>query len=83
MTRRERYNRAVGVAEFIIEGHTKNETAEEFGIAKTTVYHDLEFLFYYCSQSHEEREKNRKLYLVAKKCLYDNQHNRNRKQSER
>ena len=33
----KRYYRAVGVAEFIVEGHTIAETEEEFGITKCTI----------------------------------------------
>lgn len=72
MKGRERYNRALGVTEFIIEGHTEAEAAEEFGIAQTTVRSDLEFLFHYSGCSYVEQEKNSKLYIKAKKRLHDN-----------
>lgn len=40
----KRYNRAVGVAEFIIEGHTISQTMEEFRISKDTIQRDLKYL---------------------------------------
>lgn len=39
-----RYNRALGIAEFIAEGHNIEETKEEFGVSGCTINRDLYFL---------------------------------------
>ena len=67
--RRKRYNRAVGVAEFIIEENTIKETREEFGISKNTIERDLEFLKI-CRLGDVKR--NVQLYIDAKKQLKKN-----------
>ena len=38
-----RYNRAVGIEKFIIEGHTIKETIEEFRVSKETIKRDIIF----------------------------------------
>ena len=41
---RKRYNRAVGVAEYILEGNTKKEAMKEFRVSRDTIDRDLDFL---------------------------------------
>ena len=66
---RVRYNRAVGVAEFIIEGNTIKKTREEFNISRETIERNLEFLVH-CLLG--DRNRNIKLYIDAKKQLKKN-----------
>lgn len=66
---RKRYNRAVGIAEFIIEGNTKQETVEEFRVSRDTIDRDLEFLRT-CLWG--DKEGNLKLYTKAKKQFQKN-----------
>ena len=63
----KRYYRAIGVAEFIAEGHSIAETKEEFRISKDTIRKDLNFLAEYGYG--KENEKNMLLYQKAKKTL--------------
>lgn len=67
---RERYNRAIGIAEFIIEGHTLKETMDEFGVKKDTISRDLVFLAQYGYG--EEAKRNQELYRKAKIQLLRN-----------
>ena len=64
-----KYYRAVGIAEFIIEGHTLDETKEEFRISKDTITRDLNFLL---SCLYGNHEYNIKLYIKAKQQLKKN-----------
>ena len=41
---KKKYYRAVGVAEFIIEGHTIKQTTNEFRISSDTITKDLKYL---------------------------------------
>ncbi len=66
---RKRYNRAVGIAEFILEGNTKKEAMKEFRVSRDTIDRDLEFLKN-CYYGNEKR--NLKLYIVVKKQLKKN-----------
>lgn len=66
---RARYNRSVGIAEFIIEGNTKKETMKEFKISKDTIDRDLEFLRN-CYYGNEKR--NLQLYIKVKNQLKKN-----------
>ncbi len=66
----KRYYRAVGVAEFIVEGHTIAETEEEFGITKCTIQRDLQYLSHFGYG--EELAKNQKLFIRAKVQLKRN-----------
>ena len=60
----KRYNRALGIAEFIAEGHGIEETKEEFGVSKDIISRDLTFL---AGQGYgKELERNQKLYKKAK-----------------
>ena len=60
----KRYNRALGIAEFIAEGHSIKETIEEFGVSKDTISNDLNFLV---GEGYgKEYERNLKLYRKAK-----------------
>ena len=65
-----RYYRAVEIANFIIEGHTLAETADEFGLSKCTIQRDLEFLIQ--NGYGEESNRNIKLYKKAKIQLQKN-----------
>ena len=69
MDQRKHYNRAVGIAEFILEGHSIKETSEEFRVSKDLVCRDLEFLAGYGYG--EELRNNRILYLKAKKKIHN------------
>lgn len=64
---KKRYNRAVGIAEFIAEGHSIRQTKEEFRISKDTIRKDLEFLATYGYG--KENERNMLLYQKAKMYL--------------
>ena len=66
----KRYNRAVGIAEFIAEGHTIREVKDEFKISRQTMERDLNFLAQ-CGYG-EEAKKNINLYKRAKLQLYKN-----------
>ena len=66
---RKRYNRAVGIAKFIIKGNTKEKAVEEFGVSRDTINRDLEFLRT-CSWGDEK--ENSKLYIKAKRQIAKN-----------
>ena len=66
---RKRYNRAVGIAEFILEGNTKKEAMKEFRVSRDTIDRDLEFLKN-CYYRNEKR--NLQLYIKVKKQLKKN-----------
>ena len=70
---KKRYNRALSIAEFIVEGHTLKQTAEEFRVSDTTVKRDLEFLI--SQGNREEYDRNFKLYIKAKVQLRRNSKN--------
>ena len=70
----KRYYRSISVAEFIAEGHTIDETKEEFEISKDTIRRDLNFLADYGYG--KENKRNLLLYQKAKKQLELNQGNR-------
>ena len=61
---RKRYNRAVGVAEYILEGNTKKEAMKEFRVSRDTIDRDLDFLKN-CYYGNEKR--NLQLYIKVKK----------------
>lgn len=67
---RKKYNRAVGIAEFIIEGNTRKDAAEEFNVSTCTIERDLNFLAC-CEIGNPKR--NLKLYAKAKEVLRHNQ----------
>lgn len=67
---RKRYNRAFGIAEFIVEGHTIRQTIDEFGVSKGTIERDLIFLAQFGYG--EEAKKNMELYKRAKRQLIIN-----------
>lgn len=69
---KRRYYREVGIAEFIIEGHTLDQTVEEFGIGKTTIRTDLQDLFQ--EGLGEEAKRNQELYKKAKIQLNNNRY---------
>lgn len=77
MNNNVRYNRAVGIAQFILEGHTIEETKEEFRVSKTTISRDLNFLAQYGYG--KEQEKNLELYKKTKIQLYRNKHSNRQK----
>lgn len=63
---RDRYNRARGIAEYILEGHNVREAEEEFRLTNKTIWCELRFLrdFGY----DYENLKNKTIYrLVLKK----------------
>ena len=66
---RKRYNRAVGIAEFIIEGNTKKEAMKEFRVSRDTIDRDLELLRN-CHCGDEKR--NLQLYIDVKKQFKKN-----------
>ena len=66
---RKRYNRAVGFAEYILEGNTKKETIKEFRVSRDTIDRDLVFLKN-CHYGNEKR--NLQLYIKVKKQLKKN-----------
>ncbi len=66
---RKRYNRAVGVAEYILEGNTKKEAMKEFRVSRDTIDRDLDFLKN-CYYGNEKR--NLQLYIKVKKQLQKN-----------
>ena len=66
---RKRYNRAVGVAEYILEGNTKKEAMKEFRVSRDTIDRDLDFLKN-CYYGNEKR--NLQLYIKVKKQLKKN-----------
>lgn len=66
---RKRYNRDVGIAEFILEGNTKKEAMKEFRVSRDTIDRDLEFLKN-CYYRNEKR--NLQLYIKVKKQLKKN-----------
>ena len=66
---RKRYNRSVGVAEYILEGNTKKEEIKEFRVSRDTIDRDLELLRN-CHCGDEKR--NLQLYIKAKKQLKKN-----------
>ena len=68
----ERYNKAVGYANYILEGHTLKETAEEFQVAKDTVHRYLYELNNYGYG--EEAKKNIELLRKVVKQLDKNGH---------
>ena len=66
---RKRYNRAVGVAEYIFEGNTKKEAIKKFRVSRDTIDRDLEFLRN-CHYGNEKR--NLQLYIKVKNQLKKN-----------
>lgn len=72
-----RYNRAVGIAEFIIEGHTIKETIEEFQVSKETIKRDMIFLQGYGMG--EQLKRNEELFKKVQNQLYRNKHQPRRK----
>lgn len=66
---RKRYNRAVGIAQFILEGNTKKEAIKEFRVSRDTIDRDLDFLKN-CYYGNEKR--NLQLYIKVKKQLKKN-----------
>ncbi len=69
---KKKYYRAVGVAEFIIEGHTIKQTTNEFRISSDTITKDLKYLV---SCEYGNQKENIKLYVRAKKQLKQNSNN--------
>lgn len=65
----ERYYLAIGLGQYIIEGHTKSEALEEFGITRGKFDRTLEYLEIY----------NYKLYILAKQKLDQNMYPRAQK----
>lgn len=57
-----RYYLAIGLGQYIVEGHTKTEALEEFGITRGTFDRTIEYLEY-CDY---------KLYILAKSKLNQN-----------
>lgn len=67
MNYQRKYNRAIGIAEYIAQGHGIKETKEEFGVSKDTIHRDLIFL---ANEGYgEELKRNQRLYVKAKKEL--------------
>lgn len=66
----KRYYRAIEIAEFIVEGHTLSETADEFGLCKCTIQRELNYLVQ--SGYGEEGNRNILLYKKAKIQLQKN-----------
>lgn len=73
----KRYNRAVGIAEFIVEGHTIRETIDEFRVSKETIKRDLIFLQGYGIG--EQAKRNEELFKKVQVQLYQNKHQPRRK----
>lgn len=63
----KRYNRDLGIVEFIVEGHTMKQTAEEFKVSEATVNRALKFII--TQGDREEHERNVRLYKKAKMQL--------------
>lgn len=68
--KRARYNRAVGIAQYIVEENAAiKKVKEEFNISKETIEKDLDFLKH-CPLGDEK--ENKQLYDEAKKQLRKN-----------
>lgn len=76
---KEQYNRALQIAEFIIEGgHSVEDVTEEFRISKTTYQSDMRLLYSYGYGA--ELKRNQMLYLKTRIAL---QNEKNRRQREK
>lgn len=64
-----RYYLAIGIGQYIIEGHTKSEVLEEFNISRGKLDRTLEYL----------ESCNYKLYILAKRKLDQNMYSRAQK----
>lgn len=62
--------RALSIADFILEGHTVKETAEEFRICSTTVRRDINLLGEIAQCEHLKISKEaREKYIAVQKML--------------
>ncbi|MBR3255044.1 MAG: sporulation transcriptional regulator SpoIIID [Clostridia bacterium] len=78
-TIQQQYNRALQIAEFIIEGgHLVEDVTEEFRISKTTYHNDMRLLYSYGYGA--ELKRNQMLYLKTRIAL---QNEKNRRQREK
>ena len=64
-----RYYLAIGIGQYIVEGHTKSEAVEEFNISRRQLDRNLEYL----------ESCNSKLYILAKRKLDQNRYSRAQK----
>lgn len=65
------YYRAIGIAEYIIEGHNITQTQEEFGVSRDTISKSLDCLRTFGSFG-KELNRNQLLYVKAKQQLGKN-----------
>ena len=70
MTGYDRYNRALSVALYILEGNTLKSAKKEFNLCERTLQRDLKFLYMYGYG--EVLKRNRIIYIRVKNQLKKN-----------
>lgn len=73
MARHNKLNRAIEVADYILERHTIAEAAKEFGCNRSTIQRDIQLLGFAAFYDNEDDATTlKKKYLAVKKVLDQN-----------